>query len=93
VGLPCFIVCGHCHGQSCFNVTRDDNSADTFCNMNIEETEYDEMNVIDYLTPNILEESESAQGEIEGDVEDEKDIEDEDVEEISEIKDNDEEKL
>jgi len=54
------------------------------------------MNVIDYLTPNISEESESVQGEVEdkGNVEDERDIEDEeDVEEISEIKDNDEEEL
>jgi len=62
----------------------------------MEEAEYDEINVIDYLTPNISEESKSLQGKVEdkGDVEDERDIEDEeDVEEISEIKDNDEEKL
>jgi len=57
VGLPCSVVCGHCRGQSCLNVTRDDDSADTSCNINIEEAEYDEMNVIDYLTLNISEES------------------------------------
>jgi len=74
------------------NVTRNNDSADI--SYNIEEAEYDEMNVIDYLTPNILEESESAQGKVEDKGEDKKDVEDEEaVEEISEIKDNDEEEL
>lgn len=43
VGLACSIVCGNCHGQSCFNIDKTDSSD------NFEDTEDNEINPIDLL--------------------------------------------
>ncbi|KAJ8897858.1 hypothetical protein PR048_003211 [Dryococelus australis] len=56
VGLPCSIVFGHCRGQSCLNITTDSVSSDDSDEININKTEYDKINPIDYLTSKLTEE-------------------------------------